>query len=136
MCQWLLAHSQIVVSYVRCVVCAVCEIQSVLCAGLVCYVQCSYEPRRIAPSMPHFAPTGKVQQGHKRRAQGNAKYQFVCAGPPFIVSGHEANEKVQVVVTTFLITKETGHHHTGAEPPEDELRKRKRIHHNINSNRK
>ena len=54
---------------------------------------CSREPGRVAPSNPGFARNGRGQQGHKERAQGNAEYKLLCAGPPFIVPVHEINEK-------------------------------------------
>ena len=101
-------------------VCVVCRIQYVSCVGLglrcvqdlsmlravfsLCYVQSlvcamsSLQSRTSALRSEHASlRSGRAQQVYKGRAEGNAKYQILCAGPPFIFSVQKTNEKVSYI---------------------------------------
>ena len=69
-----------------------------LCAVFsLCYVQVAVRTSSLRCEHASLRSGGKAQQGYKGRAQGNAEYQTLCAGPPFIVSVHETNEKVPYI---------------------------------------
>ena len=96
--------------YGQFVVCVMCSLQSVLCAVFsLCYVQSLvcllYSLQLQTSSLPseHASArlVGKSPTRARGRAQGNAKYHILCAGPRLIVSVHETNERVPCIFVCF-----------------------------------